>query len=168
MLRAAILVVLLALLVSCQSDKDETFLLPSNANQLIAGEHSKTWKLATRYNNNTRMNMGDCFLSYRVTYSSDKSVTDNNSEHEDCGESLDTNWSTYENDEGQAYIKLKGPKVKELLNQDKDYKFFKLIALDSNLMVVEFKHAQYGSKATKILDSLVPETVNVEGRKFHW
>lgn len=168
MLKTGVFVFLIALLVSCQSDKNDIFLLPPNANQLIAGEHSKTWKLATRYNNNTRMNMGDCFLSYRVTYSRDMKVTDNNSENEDCGESLDAIWSIYENDEGQAYVKLKGPKVKELLKQDKNYKFFKLIALDSNLMVVEFKHAQYGSKATKIIDSLVPETIKVEGRKFHW
>ncbi|MBO6608014.1 hypothetical protein [Psychroserpens sp.] len=168
MLRSGILVVLLTLLVSCESDKNDIFLLPANANRLIAGEHSKTWKLATRYNNNIRMNMGDCFLSYRVTYSRVMNITDNNSEHEDCGESLNAIWSTYENDEGQAFIKLKGPKVKALLNQDNDYKFFKLLALDSTLMVVEFKHAQYGSKATKIIDSLVPEHIKVDGRKFHW
>lgn len=168
MFRTGVLIFSLMSLVSCQSDKENIFLLPSNANQLIASDNSKTWKLATRYNNNTRMNMGDCFLSYRITYNRDMNVTDNNSENEDCGESLNAKWTTYENEKGQAYIKLKGPKVKVLLKQDKDYKFFKLIALDSNLMVVEFKHAQYGSKATKIIDSLVPENVKVEDRKFHW
>ncbi|WP_422104727.1 lipocalin family protein [Winogradskyella sp.] len=148
---------------SCSSDK---FDLPENANALLTNNSSKTWKLAKRYNDGYRMNMGDCFLSYRVTYNANGITTDNNAQHKDCGDSMEANWSFYTNDDG-SYIKLKGDKVKTLLNQEKDYKFFKIKELSDTLLIVSFKHKQFGNKERTIEDHLVPEAMVVEGRRYH-
>ncbi len=157
------LLILFVGLVSCSSEKFE---LPENAHQVLTNNSSKTWKLAKRYNDNHRMNMGDCFLSYRVTYNSNGTTSDNNAQQEDCGESMDANWSFYTNDNG-SYIKLKGEKVKTLLQQEKDYKYFKISELSDTLLVVSFKHKQFDNKERTIKDYLVPEDVKVEGRNYH-
>lgn len=155
--------VLILSLQSCTSDKFE---LPENAQQLLTNNASKTWKLAKRYNDGHRMNMGDCFLSYRVTYSNDGTTTDNNSQNKDCGQSMQANWSFYTNDNG-AYIKLKGEKVRQLLNQENDYKFFKISQLSDTLLVVSFRHKQFGNTERTIQDYLVPEELEVKGRNYH-
>ncbi|WP_299522293.1 lipocalin family protein [Winogradskyella sp.] len=134
--------------------------------ELLTSNSSKTWKLAKRYNDNYRMNMGDCFLSYRVTYNSNGMTTDNNSKNRDCGESMEANWSFYTNDKG-AYIKWKGEKVKTLLNQENDYKFFKIKALSDTLLIISFKHKQFGNTERTILDHLVPEHIEVKDRNYH-
>jgi len=159
------------LAVSCvlcilQSCKKDVFVLPENASELLTNNSSKTWKLAKRYNDSYRMNMGDCFLSYRVTYNNDGKTTDNNAQNVDCGESMEANWSFYTNENG-SYIKLKGEKVKRLLNIDKDYKFFKIKDLSDSLMVISFKHKQFGNTERVITDYLVPEYVEVKDRNFH-
>lgn len=140
--------------------------LPENANELLTNNSSKIWKLAKRYNDGYRMNMGDCFLSYRVTYNSNGTTTDNNTQNEDCGDSMEANWSFYTNENG-AYIKLKGEKVKTLMNQDNDYKYFKIESLTDTLLIVSFRHKQFGNKERTIQDYLVPEDVKVEGRNYH-
>jgi hypothetical protein len=150
-------------LVSCASDKFE---LPQNANKLLTSGRSKTWKLAKRYNDGYRMNMGDCFLSYRVTYNSDGTTIDNNSEHENCGESLQADWYFFSNENG-AYIKLVGEKVQTLLNLDVNYKYFKIKHLSDTLMILRFSHKQYGNTARQIEDHLVPQDVYVSGRNYH-
>lgn len=156
------------IILSCSSDKKPPFHLPDNATILIAGDSAKTWKLARRFNNKTRMNMGDCFLSYRVTYFSTGVMTDNNGEQEDCGETLTANWTLYNSKDNYPYVKLKGEQLKELLHIDKDYKFFKILNLSDTLMILEFKHKQFSSKASTIVDVFVPENSSVEDRKFHW
>ncbi|MDO1500700.1 lipocalin family protein [Winogradskyella maritima] len=160
------LIVLVFLALAIESCGSEKFELPGNATQLLTNGNEKVWKLAERYNDGHRMNMGDCFLSYRVTYASDGTTTDNNPEYEDCGPSMDADWSFYTNDDG-SYIKLKGEKVKTLLNQDKDYKFFKIEALSDSLLIINFRHKQFGNKERLITDHLVPEDIMVVGRDYH-
>jgi hypothetical protein len=106
--------VFLILLVSCQDEK-HNLKLPDNAVELIAGDSIKTWKLAKRFNNGHRMNMGDCFLSYRVTYQKNFRMHDNNAEHFDCGKSLKAEWKIITNQNG-SFIKLKSKDLPELLN----------------------------------------------------
>ncbi|MBV7268205.1 lipocalin family protein [Winogradskyella luteola] len=155
--------ILFVIITSCASEKFE---LPENAPKLLTNDSSKTWMLAKRYNDGYRMNMGDCFLSYRITYNSDGTTVDNNYQNENCGESLEANWTFYTNDDG-AYIKLKGEKVKVLLKQEKDYKFFKIEALSDTLLVVSFKHKQFGNKERTVKDYLVPEDAIVKDRNYH-
>jgi hypothetical protein len=153
----------LVFMTSCGSDKFE---LPENASSLLTNDSTKTWKLAKRYNDGYRMNMGDCFLSYRVSYSNDGTTSDNNALNKDCGDSMEANWSFYTNEDG-AYIKIKGEKVKTLLNQENDYKFFKISSLSDTLLVLSFKHKQFGNKERTIEDYLVPEHIEVENRNYH-
>jgi len=153
----------LVFMTSCGSDK---FKLPENASSLLTNDSTKTWKLAKRYNDGYRMNMGDCFLSYRVSYSKDGTTSDNNALNKDCGDSMEANWSFYTNEDG-AYIKIKGEKVKALLNQEKDYKFFKISTLSDTLLVITFKHKQFGNKERTIEDYFVPEHINVQNRNYH-
>lgn len=163
-----IIIGIIILLSSCSEDKKPPFVLPENSLQLISGDSSKTWKLARRFNNRTRMNMGDCFLSYRTTYSSNNLLTDNNGDQYDCGPSLSTKWSIYLSDTDYPYIKLEGGNLKELMHLDKDYKFFKILELSDSIMILEFRHKQFSSKTTKIIDVFVPEHVSVKDRDFHW
>lgn len=158
-----IIVLILVFLTSCTSDK---FQLPENAEALLTNNSSKTWKLAKRYNDGYRMNMGDCFLSYRVTYDINGVTTDNNSLNKDCGDSMEANWSFYTNDDG-SFIKIKGKKVKTLLNQENDYKFFKISTLSDTLLIISFKHKQFGNKERRIEDYLVPEHIEVKNRNYH-
>lgn len=156
------------LCLACSTDKKPPFQLTENPENLIAGDSSKTWKLAKRFNNNTRMNMGDCFLSYRVTYLANHTMHDNNGEQDDCGETLTANWSLYHSKDNYPFIKLKGEKLKELLGIENDYKFFKILNLNDTLLILEFKHKQYASKATTIIDIMVPEDISIKDRDFHW
>jgi hypothetical protein len=154
--------------VSCAEDKKPPFNLPENAQSLITGDASKTWKLARRTNNNIRMNMGDCFLSYRATYKTDSTMHDNNGLFRDCGETLTANWLFYNSEEGYPYIKLKGEQLKKVMNLDVDYKFFKILDLSESQLVLEFSHEQFSSKETTIIDVFVPEDVIINDRDFHW
>ncbi|SHH55034.1 hypothetical protein [Winogradskyella jejuensis] len=162
-LNVLLILVLLIFFTSCSEDK---FQLPSNANELLTNNSSKIWKIAKRFNGDHRMNMGDCFLSYRVTYSNNGKTTDNNALNKDCGDSMNVDWSFYTDDNG-SFIKLKGDKVKELLNQEKDYKYFKILDLTDSLLVIKFRHKQFGNTSRLITDYLVPENIKVEGRNFH-
>jgi len=67
--------------------------------------------------------------------------------------------------ESDSRIRLK--KVKELLNQEKDYKYFKILDLSDSLLVIKFRHKQFKNQSRLITDYLVPEDVKVEGRNFH-
>jgi len=112
--------------------------------------------------------MGDCFLSYRATYRTDSIMHDNNGEHRDCGENLTSNWMLYNSKEGYPYIKLKGEQLKKVMNLEHDYKFFKILALSEKQMVLEFRHQQFSSKETTIIDVFVPENESIKDRDFHW
>jgi hypothetical protein len=160
-----LLLILSILVLSC-GGPSEPFQLPENAAVLISGDSVKTWKLAKRFNDGTRMNMGDCFMSYRVSYATDSRMWDNNKEHKDCGESLEASWKLITNEDA-SFIKLEGETIARLLNIKDDFKYFKILALSENELVVQFKHQQFSSSSTIIVDHLVPEDVVVEDRAFH-
>ncbi len=154
------------ILASCEDSKPETHPLPSNARNLIAGDSTKTWMLAKRINGKVRMNMGDCFLHYRQTYFQDGSVADNNAEARDCGPSLIGKWEITTTEKGNSYIKITSPQLPELLNTEKDHKFFQIQFLSEDSLVLKFSHNQYGKKQW-ITDYLVTENVAVPDRDFH-
>ncbi|WP_196809459.1 lipocalin family protein [Gillisia sp. JM1] len=165
-MKKSLFIISLLMIISCQDKEKQTFNLPENAAELIAGDSIKTWKLAKRFNNGHRMNMGDCFLSYRISYQRNSMMRDNNSDYFDCGKSLDASWKIVTNDNG-SFIKLESEEIPELLNTDKNYKYFKITALSENELVLQFKHTQYSNNSTIIIDYLVPENINVENRDFH-
>ena len=114
------------------------------------------------------MNMDDCFLAYRQSFRKDSTMSDNAGENRDCGKSLQAKWKFVEDEKGQSYLKLKGDRIPELLNIDKDYKFFKLLQLSEDTLKLQFKHRQFSGKWRTITDIYVPEDVSVEDRDFHW
>ena len=154
-------------MVSTCAEVEPPFKAPDNAITLITSDSTKRWKLAKRYNNGHRMNMGDCFLSYRVTYSNELQMWDNNSEHSECGKSLKAAWELITN-EGGSFLKLHSDLLPELLNTEDSYKYFKINALSENELILQFKHQQFSDKSTVIIDHLVPEQVHVEDREFHY
>ena len=159
---------LLLLLLGCSSAEEPPFVLPSSAKQLLAGDSTKVWKLAQRFNNRTRMNMGDCFLSYRQTFFSGGMVRDNNGEVKGCGETLEAKWTFVKSQQGYYYLRLESEEIPTLMNIEDDFKLFKVLDLTEESMTLQFQHAQFSDKTTTITDFLVPEDVNVEGRTFHW
>ena len=154
--------------VSCAEPPKEPYALPENATNLITGDSTKTWKLARRFNSGTRMNMGDCFLSYRQTYRSDRSMHDNSGEQSDCGETLNATWQFVKDKSNNYYLKLVSDQLPALMNIDQDHKFFKILHLSEEQMTLQFSHKQFSNKATLITDVYVPEHVSVEDREFHW
>ncbi len=167
-MKKLLILVTLFSIFSCYEDKKPPFKLSANATQLIAGDSAKTWKLARRFNNSTRMNMGNCFLSYRATYQTDSIMHDNNGDHEDCGETLTSKWIIYKSEDNYPYIKLNGGNLKAMMNLEKNYKFFKILDLTEEQMVLEFQHKQFSNKSTTIVDVFVPEKTEIEDRDFHW
>jgi len=161
---------LLFILIFCSSCSEPTppYVLPINAIELITSNANKTWKLAKRTNNGDRMNMGDCFLSYRQTYNSDMTVSDNNSAHHNCGDSLHAVWELIKDEDGHNYIKMTSPEIPALLNIEEDYKLFKILELEENRMKIAFYHKQFSDRTTTIIDYLVPDHIVVGDRDFHW
>jgi len=117
-----ILVILILFLFSCNDN--EIYTLPENAEHLIYGESSKSWKIARRYNDDIRMNMGPCFMEYRQTFEQDKTVSDNNEKNKGCGASLHGTWYFVKGPQDQAYIKITSPDMPELLNTEKPETIF--------------------------------------------
>jgi len=166
MLKRLLFIISLITALSCQEKEKQVFKLPDNATKLIAGDSIKTWKLAKRFNNGYRMNMGDCFLSYRISYQRNSRMRDNNAENFDCGKSLNASWKIVTNKKG-SYIKLESEEIPQLLNTENNYKFFKIKSLSEDKLVLQFRHKQFSNKSTLIVDHLVPENVSVENRDFH-
>jgi len=160
--------ILLIILLGCSSEAEYTFTMPENGKQLLAGDSAKTWVLARRFNNKTRMNMGDCFLSYAQTYQPNGTMSDNAGDNRDCGESLVANWSFAKTQEGLYYLRLEGDNLGELMNIEENFKLFKLLQLSDSLMQLQFYHKQFSNKTTLITDFYVPKGTKVEGRDFHW
>ncbi len=150
---------------SCSNNK--TYKLPENAIELLAGESHKTWKIAQRFNDDVRMNMSGCFLSYRITYQTDMQVVDNNGEQENCGPTLEAQWSITESKQSKSYIKWTGNQISELFNIDKDYKYFKILKLTKDTLKLQHRHKQFSNKST-FIDIFVPEHIEVKNRDFHW
>jgi hypothetical protein len=114
------------------------------------------------------MNMGDCFLSHRVTYSSDMSMHNNSGEHRDCGETLSGTWKFAKDQKGHYYIKIESSQLPTLMNIEDDFKLFKILQLTEEQMTLQYNHQQFSNKVTTITDIYVPEDRIVENREFHW
>ena len=153
-------------LYSC-SNESKPYQLPDNARQLIHGDSLKVWKIARRYNDDVRMNMGPCFLDYRQTYEVNQQVFDNNGSNSDCGPSLIGKWEFKEGKKGQPYLKISSPDLSKIMNTDKDYKYFKVLKLTKDTLKLSFKHKQYGNKSRTITDILVRENLDIGDRYFH-
>ena len=155
------------LFFACEQSKRPPFALPENARSLLTNDSSKTWKLARRFNNDTRMNMGDCFLSYRLSFNSDMTLMDNNGEQRDCGETLNAEWKFTKNKEGYYYLKWTSEQLPTLLNIESNDKYFKILDLSEDQLVLQFYHKQFSSKKTQITDIYVPNDASVN-QEFHW
>ncbi len=163
----ALLCVCVILLFNCKEEKKEEYKLPNYPNSIISADSTKVWKLAKRFNNGHRMNMGHCFLAFRMIFNTDYTFRDNNIENSNCGLSIEGNWEITENDDGH-YIKVSSPLIPEILNIEDSFKYFKLLELSDSLMILEFTHKQFSNKITTITDHLVPEDHYVENRDFHY
>ncbi|MEO1256240.1 MAG: lipocalin family protein, partial [Bacteroidota bacterium] len=139
-----------------------------NARVLIAGDSVKTWKLARRFNNGTRMNMGDCFLSYRQSFVKNGTFSSGSSDTKNCGEIMNGKWVLAKDVESNSYIKLESDQIPEMLNIVDDFKLFKIKNLSDSLLVLQFNHAQTTKKQTVMIDYFVPEGMEVDDRHFHW
>lgn len=159
------LLILLAF-ASCQKI-DKPYPLPENARNLIHGDSLKTWKIARRYNNDVRMNMGPCFMDYRQTFTNSGMVRDNNSENKNCGPSLTGNWKIEKSPKGNPYIKITSPDIPALMSTEKDYKYFRILKLTGDTLKISFKHTQYGNTKRTITDILVREDLDIGDRYFH-
>jgi hypothetical protein len=161
------LFILLAFQLSCSKPEEPPYKIPTNATFLMTGDSTKTWKLARRFNNRTRMNMGDCFLSHRETYESNMTMHNNSSVNRDCGETLNATWKFAKDKKGNYYVRIESKQLPKLMNIDKDYKLFKILRLTEEQMTLQFKHKQFSSKTTTITDIFVPENASVKDREFH-
>ncbi|MGB3182005.1 MAG: hypothetical protein WBB45_11480 [Cyclobacteriaceae bacterium] len=162
------LLVLGGLCACSEEPEKDPFVLPDNATTLLSGDSTKTWKLARRFNNGTRMNMGDRFLSYRITYRADKTLQDNNGEQSDCGPTLAGTWKFARDKSGSPYLKWHSPQLPELMNTDTPEKTFRILGLQEDQLVLKYSHRQFSDKKTFITDVLVPQDATIEDREFHW
>ncbi len=166
-MRKLIVIALLVLCFSCQKEQQTRYEVPETINTLIAGDSAKVWKIAKRYNGKTRMNMGDCFLSYRQTFSKDGTVLDNNEENQDCGPSLKGNWSVVKDTLGYSHIRIESPQIVELFGAEQDYKDFRIFYASVDSLHISFLHTQFGERR-RISDYLVQEDITVADRDFHF
>ena len=162
------LLLILIVFTSCSDSVKPVYELPEDAWSLISADSSKTWKLAKRYNDGTRMNMGECFLAYRQSFAKDSSMNDNSGKTRDCGETLLAEWKFVKDKKGNSYLKLSSDQLPELMQIEEEFKFFKILQLSEDELVLEYKHKQYGNKSRTITDYYVPENIVVEDRDFHW
>ncbi|WP_299441275.1 lipocalin family protein [uncultured Aquimarina sp.] len=162
-----LLTILLLVSYSCSDGNKEPYQIPKNSEELIAGVSGKTWKIAKRHNDGTRMNMAGCFLSYRTTYSPNMIMKDNNGDQHDCGPSLIANWKITQNKEGHYFIKLKSDQLPELMNIEKDYKFFQITYLNKDSLQLRYRHAQFSGQVRTIVDLYVQEDALIPNRDFH-
>ncbi|WP_298312764.1 lipocalin family protein [uncultured Aquimarina sp.] len=162
---------LLALVIiitsSCSKSNKEPYQIPENAIELIAGTSGKTWKIAKRHNDGTRMNMAGCFLSYRTTYNPDMTMKDNNGEQHDCGPSLIANWEITQSKKGHYFIKLKSDQLPKMMNIEKNYKSFQITYLSKDSLQLRYRHAQFSGQVRTIVDLYVQEDVVAPNRDFH-
>jgi hypothetical protein len=163
-----IIVVILLVLNSCAHSEKPVYELPEDALAIISADSSRTWKLAKRFNDGTRMNMGECFLAYRQTFANDSTMKDNAGDKRDCGETLFAEWKFIKDKKGNSYLQLKSDQIPALMQIEEDFKFFKVLQLSEEVLVLEYRHKQYGNKSRTITDHYVPENVEVEDRDFHW
>ncbi len=167
-MRLILIVLICHVLFACEGEPEIPFELPKNPKSLLAGDSAKTWKLARRFNNGTRMNMGDCFIAYRQTFKYNKEFITSSVGRSDCGESMVGQWSLARDAKGFSYLKLESNQIPHMMNIEEDFKLFKIKMLSDSLLVVQFNHAQTTKKQTSLVDYFVPEDVKVDDRNFHW
>ncbi|MFV8280673.1 lipocalin family protein [Christiangramia marina] len=165
MKNAILVLMMIVLVLSCQ--EEQVYSLPEDAESLLTGGETKTWKLARRMNNNVRMNMGPCFMEYRQNFSNDQSVRDNNGENKNCGPSLVGTWEFKKGSKNEPYLRIASPQIPELLSTTKEYKDFKILKLTMDTLEVVFRHNQYGNTSRLIKDILVREDLDIGDRYFH-
>lgn len=166
-MRCLFITFLILLLLGCGSRKESVFGIPEMGTLWLAGDSVQTWKIAQRINGGTRMNMGDCFLSYRLRYFAKGTFSDNSDEHEGCGSTLAGTWQWKENKAGQAYLRWDSPQLPDVMHADTTYKYFKVLYLSPTELKISYQHTQYGAKPRLIIDTYVPDTVVVPDRNFH-
>ncbi len=162
-------------MISCKEVPSEPYAVPENAVYLLTADSVKTWKIARRYNGKTRMNMEGCFLGYRqrfrtsaaLSINSSGTVTDNNGELRNCGPSLEATWEITTSDKGDTYLKFTSDQIPELLGQESNEKFFKILHISKDSLTLSFVHKQF-NKRRRITDYLVREDLEVADRDFHW
>lgn len=163
--------ILIAFLSSCSAKKEDppVYTLAANATELLAGQESKTWKLAKRTNNKTRVNMGNCTLSYRQTFHSNGQVSDNNAENHDCGPTLNGQWALSLDSKGNPYLSITSDLIPSLfkVKEGSKTKYFQIVTLKDSLLVFRFQHQLYTNKTTIIEDTLIPENAPEGDRNFH-
>lgn len=155
------------LLVSCGEKSKEPYVIPENTTYLLTADSVKSWKIAKRYNGKTRMNMGDCFLGYRLRFRESGLLSDNNGLQRDCGPSLEATWEITTSEKGDYYLKFKSDQIPGLLNQESDEKFFKILYISEDSLTLSYVHKQFNQRR-RIIDYMVREDVEVKDRKFHW
>lgn len=151
---------------SCSKEVKQPYVPPSNVIDLIAGDSAKVWKIAKRYNGKTRMNMGDCFLGYRQTFSQTGGVYDNNELLDNCGPSLKGTYEIIKDSLGYTHIRIASDQIPELMNIEETYKDFRIFYLSNDSLHISFTHTQFGTKR-RISDYLIQEEIEVKGRNFH-
>ena len=77
-------------------------------------------------------------------------------------------WKFTKGKEGHFFIKWTSEQIPELLNQADDFKYFKILKLTEEELVLSFQHKLFSNKLTDIVDVYVEESVNVKDRDFHW
>ena len=159
----AIYLVSFLLILGCGANKQNNS-LPENAKTILSGESGKQWKLAKRFNRGYRMNMEGCFLSYVITYNPDGTFSDNNGQHEGCGESLKGKWDLVSNEKGN-YIRMESPQISELMGIDEDYKMMRILSFEDLEIQLQLDHKNF-QESGKIVDYLVPIDVEVTDRAF--
>lgn len=157
---------LLVLLCSCNQNTTAVYTPPDNVETLIAGDSSKVWKLAKRFNGAIRMNMEGCFMSYRQQFTRSKTVSDNNGLHKNCGESTVGEWEITVDDTGHHYIKITSKQFPRLFDQAQEYKLFRIGYASQDSLELSFVHNQFGTWR-RITDLLVSEGLEIEDRNFH-
>ena len=163
--------ILLLLFTACSEEKEEVvYSLPDNAVEMLAGKESKTWKLAKRTNDGIRVNMGDCTLAFRQTFSTNLQVTDNNAQNPDCGPSLTGTWKFGLGKDGQAYLSISSSVIPDLfkVKEGSNTKYFKITSLSDSMLIYHFQHQLFSNRTTIIEDVLIPENKPDLERNFHW
>ena len=112
--------------------------------------------------------MGDCFLSYRATYTRAMVMHDNSGEHRGCGETLNASWKFAKDQNENYYVRIESSQLPELMHIEKDFKLFKVLHLSEDQLTLQFSHKQFSDKQTRITDILVPENTVIGDREFHW
>jgi len=154
------------LVVSCITPEDPPYPLPDNAVEILAGDNSKTWKLAKRMSNETEIALDDCSASYRQTFNTDHTMRDNRGSLENCGETLSAEWKFSRDERDYYYIQLSSEQIPRLMGIKENEKLFKIRFISENELVVEHPDNQFSSRLATIVDIYVPEGSSASNLKY--